>query len=286
MSLAAQVYAEQLLPKGHGFPLWIPEPSSQFGEILLGDVGYIWDGSFFRLFNVTLPRGHPVNRRGVPEGFEHLEYDLDAAVRKVDRYLEQGSICSQSVKRTNITMQGGANTGSAGALAGLRFACSRDRGGLLVLNDAASQEIFQPYYQAVIDYMLQYHDSWYEFALRKGLQIPREEIIMVRGHVKTSQWAVAAFVDASRNQEIVFQAQAGPLATLSLAVARSDEHSMSVDHRSGQTRRNSGDAIMSDSEDVDMTAQSQLPSQDQCVFVSRYKIRHRKYPWRKIRAAG
>jgi hypothetical protein len=103
MSVAAQVYAEQLISKGHGFPLWYPD----IGEVHLGDVGYIWDGSFTRLFNVTLPPEHPINQRGVPEGFMQLQYDPKSTIRKVERYLEKGSVCSQSVKRLQIGIQGG-----------------------------------------------------------------------------------------------------------------------------------------------------------------------------------
>lgn len=104
MGLAAEVYAEQLLSKAHGLPLWIPEPS-KFGEVLIGDVGYVYDGSFYRLFNVTFPQDHPVNSGGVPEDFKVLEYD-PRLLHRVEQYLPAGAICSKSVKRVNVTARG------------------------------------------------------------------------------------------------------------------------------------------------------------------------------------
>ncbi len=50
-------------PLGH--PMWFPEPCSQFGEVHLGDVGYIIKGEFVFLFN-AIERDHPRNIRGVP----------------------------------------------------------------------------------------------------------------------------------------------------------------------------------------------------------------------------
>ncbi|KAH0588260.1 hypothetical protein H2248_006968 [Termitomyces sp. 'cryptogamus'] len=64
------VYARQLLPKRHGYPLWIPEP---YGNSLpyrtkgvrIGDVGYVTeDGAFETLFNVRASPSNLVNYRG------------------------------------------------------------------------------------------------------------------------------------------------------------------------------------------------------------------------------
>jgi hypothetical protein len=104
MGLAAEVYAEQLLSKAHGLPLWIPEPS-KFGEVLIGDVGYVYDGAFYRLFNVTHPPDSSVNCRGVPENFEVLTYD-PCLLHRVDKYLDAGVICSKSVKRVDVAASG------------------------------------------------------------------------------------------------------------------------------------------------------------------------------------
>ena len=53
----ADVYAEQLFPMTYGHALWYPQPDELTGHqpIEIGDVGYIMDGAFVRLFNVTRP---------------------------------------------------------------------------------------------------------------------------------------------------------------------------------------------------------------------------------------
>ena len=105
MGFAANVYAEQLAPRAHGWPLWEPEPTKE-GEVLIGDVGYIYDGGFFRLFNVTLPENHPVNAKGVPEDFVRLNYNHRLhAVR--DPYIDAGPLCSRSVQSFSVGGGGG-----------------------------------------------------------------------------------------------------------------------------------------------------------------------------------
>lgn len=106
MCLAAAVYAEQLLPKGHGYPLWIPEPDTPHDEVRIGDVGYIWEGSFCTLFNATLPESHHVNRNGVPEGFAMLEFSTEF-LRTRELYLPDGPVCSKTVRRLTATGQAG-----------------------------------------------------------------------------------------------------------------------------------------------------------------------------------
>ena len=51
----SDIYAQELFPLGFGHPLWYPQPSGLTGNqtIDIGDVGYIEDGAFVRLFNVT-----------------------------------------------------------------------------------------------------------------------------------------------------------------------------------------------------------------------------------------
>lgn len=51
---AWEIYARQLFKLGRGYPLWEPEPSSN-GEINIGDVGYVHQGCFYRIFNTITP---------------------------------------------------------------------------------------------------------------------------------------------------------------------------------------------------------------------------------------
>lgn len=74
MSTPSSSYAETLVSQGYGLPLWFPEPGKQ-GDVEIGDVGFVNEGRFIRLFNAMLPATDPVNAGGVPDDFTVLEVD-------------------------------------------------------------------------------------------------------------------------------------------------------------------------------------------------------------------
>lgn len=45
----------------HGHALWDPDPGGLYDVVDVGDVGFIREGIFYRLFNALLPMGHPSN---------------------------------------------------------------------------------------------------------------------------------------------------------------------------------------------------------------------------------
>ena len=90
MSLTARIYAEELYSSSHGIPLWSPHSSD--GEVCIGDVGYVDDeGSFCRLFNVTVDRDHPRNKLGVPDDFQVLTFG-DHLLKVKRSHLLPGSV--------------------------------------------------------------------------------------------------------------------------------------------------------------------------------------------------
>lgn len=101
------LYAEQLLPRGHGLPLWHPEPS-ELGEVLIGDVGFVQEGYFHRLFNIILGVDHPANSHGVPEGFTMLEVDRSLLFRTIDNYLPPRPV--YNLESIQCTIDGGIAT--------------------------------------------------------------------------------------------------------------------------------------------------------------------------------
>lgn len=66
-SAPPDVYAQQLLTRRLGYALWQPEPT-KLGEVNIGDVGFLMDGAFYRLFNAINPK--PKDK--MPEGFTPL----------------------------------------------------------------------------------------------------------------------------------------------------------------------------------------------------------------------
>jgi hypothetical protein len=81
------IYREQLSSQYHGLALWDPDPVPGLfkdpDHVSIGDVGYLDNGTFVRIFNVKLPRDHPSNQRilKIPEGYKPLEEEYFDGVR-------------------------------------------------------------------------------------------------------------------------------------------------------------------------------------------------------------
>jgi hypothetical protein len=54
----------------HGHALWDPDPGGLYDSVEVGDVGFIRDGYFYRLFNALRPRDPPSNSD------THYDHDL------------------------------------------------------------------------------------------------------------------------------------------------------------------------------------------------------------------
>jgi len=93
MPPAYDIYVNQLRVLGKGLPLYHPEPHEE-GPIEIGDVGYVKEGSFYRLFNVSRSGNDPAQSWGVPEGFEPLHI---GRIRTFDAELEPGPLHSETI---------------------------------------------------------------------------------------------------------------------------------------------------------------------------------------------
>jgi hypothetical protein len=69
--VAHTTYANALIPKGHGYPLWEPDPG-ECAPVELADVGYMADGGFIKLFNASAGTEDRSNRLGLPQGYSPL----------------------------------------------------------------------------------------------------------------------------------------------------------------------------------------------------------------------
>lgn len=125
--------------------------------------------------------------------------------------------------------------------------------------------------------MLRNHQSWYDFATTAGIGLDPQDIILVRGTIKSSSWAVAAFFDAGKHvHEVSFNGQFGNVASIGVDYAQQQETFCSFEHRVGPhepTHRHNDSSLAVDSERQDA---------DQCVFMSYFKVKYRKFLWKKI----
>ena len=68
------IFREELAAKysTYGHALWEPSPGENYTAVGIGDVGFIREGSFHRLFNILLSGDDPSHQDGVPQHHEPL----------------------------------------------------------------------------------------------------------------------------------------------------------------------------------------------------------------------
>jgi hypothetical protein len=72
-----------------GYALWEPDPGEQYPPVEVGDVGYICEGKFHRLFNALLLGDDQSHQRfGVPDGYEPLRLGMP-------NHVDRGTLQSQ-----------------------------------------------------------------------------------------------------------------------------------------------------------------------------------------------
>jgi hypothetical protein len=78
------IYREQLSSLFLGLALWEPNPEGLYDQVAIGDVGYVSEGVFIRMFNVTLPWDDESNRTlGIPNHYDILNLDNVTIRRKI-----------------------------------------------------------------------------------------------------------------------------------------------------------------------------------------------------------
>ena len=92
-----KVYQDQLTTLSHGLALWDPNPPKEiYDKVSIGDVGYLHEGSFIRMFNVMLPWSHESNKRlGEPEPYDSL--DCGPFTNILKRQFDKVKHCSSHV---------------------------------------------------------------------------------------------------------------------------------------------------------------------------------------------
>jgi len=98
------IYREQLSSHYHGLALWDPKPVEnlykQPGHVSIGDVGYLDNGAFMRMFNVTLPWDDPSNKLlGEPGKYDIIEPIYSGNVRDIE--IREGEYCTPDVSKVD-----------------------------------------------------------------------------------------------------------------------------------------------------------------------------------------
>ena len=86
------IYRVQLSSQYLGLALWDPNPVKGLfkdpGHVSIGDVGYLDNGAFMRIFNVKLPRDQETFIE-IPEGYKPLKREHFDNVRSSDVLQEE-----------------------------------------------------------------------------------------------------------------------------------------------------------------------------------------------------
>ncbi|KAI0312149.1 hypothetical protein OF83DRAFT_1147446 [Amylostereum chailletii] len=205
---AHTVYPDTLSFLGRGYALWNPSPTTDIRNNMpmhpkaleLGDVGYIFEGSFHRLFNVHLPADHPDQGRYLPENFDTLTrsgYPIHESDIRHQVFSSSGVQAVGVGAEVTIPMLGGG---------GMSFKSSCDKAALLVLPQDAKHERIQttePYET----YILTHVRSWEKRTRELGLKIRAQDFMLVTGRTMTKSWANAAFVNVSFEAEAKLQVE-------------------------------------------------------------------------------
>ncbi|OCH94657.1 hypothetical protein OBBRIDRAFT_823403 [Obba rivulosa] len=188
MARIEDVYIDEMLRLGLGYPLWHPSPTES-GEVQVGDVGYIRDDKFIRLFNATKDPYDPANSGlQMPQNFERLVLPDDAICRDT---FAAGMRCSPTVTATPIPTEDSEPSGLP-----RKYAVEADGyGAMLYLDeDAERYEVGEQFALPMTRYMLQNFPFWQQLANEElHLALNSSDIVFVRGCVKAKVWTTVTF---------------------------------------------------------------------------------------------
>ncbi|RPD70552.1 hypothetical protein L226DRAFT_469920 [Lentinus tigrinus ALCF2SS1-7] len=281
---AHDIYAQELWSLGQGHAMWGPEPSPAFGEVRLGDIGYLREGHFSFLFNCMLDAHDPVNKRGVPPDFTSFTPPDPNSIQFCPDKITQSELHSKNIRSLAVSVGASASEAMtlATAAAALRYQCTQTSGALLLLKDNA-HKWFLDCDRHIKGYMAAHIEQWHDFAtMRLGIDIQQEDIIFVSGCTKTSVWAEAAFHGMSSQGELVVSG-GWPVPAVSgeFRVSLSHSADASVFSRTGPSHR------VKIEKGIETVPSEDAGTADQCIFLNYHKAKKRKWrPLAVMKAAG
>ncbi|KAI9439547.1 hypothetical protein H4582DRAFT_1812622 [Lactarius indigo] len=247
-----------------GHALWEPNPGRLYSPVEVGDVGYIREGKFHRLFNALLPADHLSHQSfGVPEHYEPLR-------PSVANHIDGGMLSPNDFCSYGVTVASGGLDVFAREPVGsadVSFLCARKSGAVISLPVAAQREdtILRGDFAK---WITKHIDSWLAFTRRLGLGIEQmEDIILVTGRHRTRSWTNIAFFEGQTTAQVSFGVQI----TDSVGTTSVDWQVSRTQNQGAMLSQGpSGRVWPTSTEGCDMFRQD-LP-EDQCIFVRGYRV--------------
>lgn len=97
------IYADQLLYHGYGYPLWMPDHDPSVSEAEIGDIGWLQDGGFYQLFNSMKAEGEPQVRDAVPIGYQPFRPPRVAIAGPQDK-ITHPILVGRSIKQVDVDL--------------------------------------------------------------------------------------------------------------------------------------------------------------------------------------
>ncbi|GJE94299.1 WD40 repeat domain-containing protein [Phanerochaete sordida] len=259
---AYHIYPSCLSGRGYGYPLWHPEPH-QTGEPQIGDVGYLREGKFVRLFNINISAISYQVKEWSPRFKIEEALSLDVfRVAKSHATLIAGQLKSRGVERIQLhgEITGGIPSVASAGLGG-GYSCREVYGAVLDLKSHADAETLYDN-STLEDYIRHEHHKWHAYATEEVKHRVRpEDIVLVSGWIKApADWATVAFSNTSSTQSLSIKGQIGQFLGLSLSGTRRMAYSGPRMERKGAK--------------YPKVADKNAP-RNQCLFIKRYKIKKR-----------
>jgi len=181
-----------------GYALWEPDPG-EFPPVEVGDVGFIRDGKFHRLFNALLPENHLSHERlGVPGDHEPLR-------PRMQDHINRGTLSPNTFYSYGVTVvSGGLEVHAAESTADSTqhsFSFTRKYGAVMSLPVTSRREdtLVLGHFQK---WIIRHIDSWFAFTQQLNLGIEMEDIILVTGCHRTRSWTNVAFNEVQSGTEV------------------------------------------------------------------------------------
>jgi hypothetical protein len=169
-----------------------------------------------------------------------------------------------------ITFRSGGSAAGGGVT--VEYTCKEEYGAILHLNSSTTTQAIHDN-KRIRDYVLKNYEKWSEFAQEELALVEAKKILFVRGWVKTSaDWTATAFTRSGSRWKTSFNAEVGSAG--SLGVEYMNKHAVEgpvVTRYGSVTRAQRKDDSIKD-------------SQDQCVFLKYYSVKHRKWLPDKLEA--
>ncbi|GJE89906.1 WD40 repeat domain-containing protein [Phanerochaete sordida] len=270
-----QIYSSSLDSLGIGHALWEPEPNDT-GEVRFGDVGFVQEGSFVRLFNLDPSvEEWKVTRWEPPYKPEALP-DGALKIKRTPRKFDSGDYCSHGVYSTDVH---GSATVAAGAPVSMGlnvgYTCRAGQGAALTLKSEGHTEgIYSS--PRLKRHFARHYDRWLAYARDDAdHDVKHGELIVVTSCVKTTpDWAACVFSNRSSGSHISFEGNAGGAASVSAGASRQMSVTTKPIQRRGRLYNAEG-----------RPAKAAHERGDQCVIIKRLKVRRRWF-FRLVASAG